>query len=100
MSHILLLFSKPDAYINHNAPQSLSEITGGTLSDYKQLPLEPQKGFILLFFTNAQVLPKTSKHKFMCKNGEDMLEQLSNIHSGDTGDRIFMRLPLSKLMCL
>ena len=71
MSHILLLFSKPDAYINHNATQPLSDITGGTLSDYKQLPLEPQKGFILLFFTNAQVLPKTSKHKFMCKNGED-----------------------------
>ena len=30
-----------------------------------------KKALYYFFFTNAQVLPKTSKHKFMCKNGED-----------------------------
>ena len=36
-------FSKPGAYITHNATKSLSDITGGNLSDYMQAPLEPQK---------------------------------------------------------
>ena len=33
-------FSKPAAYITHNATQPLSDITGGSLLDYMQLPLE------------------------------------------------------------
>ena len=36
-------FSKPAAYVTHNATWPISDITGGNLSDYMQLPLEPQK---------------------------------------------------------
>ena len=40
-----------DAYITHNAPEPLSDITGGNLPDYVQLPLEPLKtSTALLFF--------------------------------------------------
>ena len=34
--------SKPGAYIAHSASQPLCDITGGSLSDYLQLPLEPR----------------------------------------------------------
>ena len=44
-------------------------LTGGKLSDYMQLPLEPQKAHYY-FFTYAVVLPKTCKHTpVMCKIG-------------------------------
>ena len=33
-------FAKPVAYITHNAPVPLSDIAGGSLSEYMQLPLE------------------------------------------------------------
>ena len=55
-------FSRPAAYINHNASSPLSDITGGSLSDYMQLPLEPQKTIILLFFPHAVELPKICQH--------------------------------------
>ena len=41
--HIHLVFSAPVPYVTHNAAETLSDITGGNLSDYMQLPLEPQK---------------------------------------------------------
>ena len=34
-------FLKPGAYITHNT--AIDDITGGSSSDYMQLPLEPQK---------------------------------------------------------
>ena len=42
-------FSKPDIYITHNATKTLSDITGGNLSDYIHLTLELQKDFYCLF---------------------------------------------------
>lgn len=53
-------FFQKGSYITHNAtqPLTLSDIVAGTLSDDLQLPLEPQKGFTLLFWT------------LMCKIGE------------------------------
>ena len=56
ISLILLLFSKSDAYNTHNAALPLSDITGGNLSDYMQLPLDLQKT-LHYFLTYAVVLP-------------------------------------------
>ena len=42
----------------HNASGPLSDVTGGSLLDYTQLPMEPQKAYMLLF-TRVVVLPKT-----------------------------------------
>lgn len=39
------LFSKPGSCLTHNAAEPLDDISGGTLSDEAQLPLEPQKDF-------------------------------------------------------
>ena len=36
------------AYITHSAIQSLSDITGGSMSNYIQLPMEPQKALYYL----------------------------------------------------
>ena len=41
-------FSEPGACITHNSTQPESDITGGNLSDYMQLPLEPQKALYFL----------------------------------------------------
>ena len=49
-------FSKPGACITHNAALPLSDITGGKLSDYLQLALEPQMA------TQVIVLCETCKH--------------------------------------
>ena len=42
-------FPKRVVYITHNAILSLSDITGGSSSDYKQLPLEPRKALCSFF---------------------------------------------------
>ena len=55
----------PGAYITHNATLPLSDITGGNLSDYMQLPLEPQKALYCFFFIYAAVLTKTCKCTLM-----------------------------------
>ena len=39
----LSTFSKPFAYITHNTSETISEITGGSLLDFMQHPLEPHK---------------------------------------------------------
>ena len=44
----------------------LIDITGGDLSDYMALLLEPRK---TTFFTRALVLPKNCKHTLMCTIG-------------------------------
>ena len=41
--HLFLFLFKPGAYITHNATYQLNDITGGNLSDYMQIPLEPQQ---------------------------------------------------------
>ena len=48
--------SKPGAYITHNATCPLNDITGGTLWDYMQLLLEPQKAlrYFFFYFTHMQ----------------------------------------------
>ena len=55
---------KPGVYITHCGPWPLSDITGGNLSGYIQLPLEPHKASYH-FFTYAAVLPKTCKNTLM-----------------------------------
>ena len=63
-------FSKPSACITYSATQPLNDITGGDLSDYMQLSLEPQRGlhhFSTFFY--GVVLPKTCQHTFICKTG-------------------------------
>ena len=35
--------TEPGVYITHNAAWLLSDITWGSLSDYMQLPLDPEK---------------------------------------------------------
>ena len=62
-------FSKPGAYIPHDATQPLGDITGGSLSDHMELPLELQKAYTTFYIYTAP-LPKTCKHSLMCKNGE------------------------------
>ena len=50
----------------------MSSITGGSLSDYMQVPLETQKAlynFFFFFFLTYVVLPKICKHTLMCKIG-------------------------------
>ena len=42
-------FAQPGAYITHNAIWSLNDITGSNVSDYMQLPLEPQKSLYNFF---------------------------------------------------
>lgn len=54
-------FSNPGANITHNAIWPLGEITGGYLSDYIQLPLEPPKASYYNVFTSAAVLQLPSK---------------------------------------
>ena len=56
------------AYVTHNAPQPLSDITGWNLSDYMQLPLEPLKT-LYYSFSNAEVLPKICKQRLIWKTG-------------------------------
>ena len=48
----------PGAYITHNATSPLSDITGGNLSDYMQLPLEPQKALYCFFSYMQQCSPR------------------------------------------
>lgn len=45
----------------HNATQPLKDFTGGNISDYKQLHLEPQKALYYPFHVYI-LLPKTRKH--------------------------------------
>ena len=52
------LFKTRRIYITHNASWPLSDITGGILSDYVQLPLEPQKASYYFVFRYAVALPK------------------------------------------
>ena len=54
--------------ITHNATLPLSDITGGNLSEYMQLPMEPQKA-LYYFYTDLAVLFKTCKHTWMYKIG-------------------------------
>ena len=52
--------SKHAAYITQNATQPLSDVTGGNLSDYMLLPLEPQTDLYYFFSpTYTVVLIKT-----------------------------------------
>ena len=49
--HMFFFLSKAGAYISHNAPQPLSDITGGNLSDYAQL----QKTYFCYYFIYTHV---------------------------------------------
>ena len=53
-------FSKLGAYVTHNATKLLSDIPGGSFSDYMQLPLEPQKALYCLF----NVCSRTPRHVY------------------------------------
>ena len=50
-------FSKPGAYITHNAIKPESDITGDNLTDYMQLPPEPQKA-LYYFFHICSITPR------------------------------------------
>lgn len=53
---------------------SVSDIPGGHLSDFMQLPLEPLKLFLQLFFSYTTVIPKTCKQMLVGKiNGVPLL---------------------------
>ena len=51
------------SYITHNATQPLSD----NLSDYMQLPLEPQKAFYYSFSHHGEVLHKSCEHSLICQ---------------------------------
>ena len=51
-------FSKPVAYITHNVISPSSNISGGSLSDDMQLPLQPQKGLYYFFISHIQYSPR------------------------------------------
>ena len=55
-------FSKPGAYITHNA--NVSEITGGNLLDHSFL--WSHKRLFTALFTYAVVLPKPCTHTVLC----------------------------------
>ena len=44
------IVEKGGAYITHNATYLVSDIKGGSLSDYMKLPLEPLKASYYLFY--------------------------------------------------
>ena len=69
--------AKPSAFITHNASQPPRDITSGNLSDYTQLPLEPQKA--QYYFCNTCSV--TCKHALMCNIGGVTLQGVINVWS-------------------